>query len=61
LENIEKFLEKLLFERKEETIMKKIPNYWRSAGDLHKKGSVITDYQFEQNTYSDSQFFPDSL
>lgn len=24
-------------------------------------GSVITDYQFEQNTYSDSQFLQDSL
>lgn len=26
-----------------------------------KNGSVITDYQFEQNNYSDSQFFKDSL
>ena len=26
-----------------------------------KNGSVITDYQYEQNTYSDSQFLKDSL
>ena len=26
-----------------------------------ENGSVITDYQFEQNTYSDSQFLHDSL
>lgn len=26
-----------------------------------KNGSVITDYQFEQNTYSDSQFLQDNL
>ena len=28
---------------------------------VDKNGSVITDYQFEQNTYSDSQFFKDSM
>lgn len=28
---------------------------------VDKNGSVITDYQFEQNTYSDSQFLKDSL
>ena len=26
-----------------------------------KNGSVVTDYQFEQNHYSDSQFLKDSL
>ena len=26
-----------------------------------KNGSIVTDYQFEQNTYSDSQFLQDSL
>ncbi len=26
-----------------------------------KNGSVVTDYQFEQNNYSDSQFLKDSL
>lgn len=28
---------------------------------VSKNGSVITDYQFEQNTYSDSQFLQDNL
>jgi len=28
---------------------------------VSENGSVITDYQFEQNTYSDSQFLQDSL
>lgn len=28
---------------------------------VNKNGSVITDYQFEQNTYSDSRFLQDSL
>lgn len=28
---------------------------------VDKNGSVITDYQFEQNTYSDSQFLQDSM
>lgn len=28
---------------------------------VDKNGSVITDYQFEQNTYSDSRFLQDSL
>lgn len=28
---------------------------------VSKSGSVITDYQFEQNTYSDSQFLQDNL
>lgn len=28
---------------------------------VSKNGSVITDYQFEQNTYSDSRFLQDSL
>ena len=26
-----------------------------------KNGSVVTDYQYEQNTYSDSQFLQDSV
>lgn len=26
-----------------------------------QSGSVVTDYQFEQNIYTDSQFFKDSL
>ena len=33
-------------------------NFEESVGG---NGSVITDYQFEQNTYSDSQFLHDSL
>lgn len=33
-------------------------NFEESVGE---NGSVITDYQFEQNTYSDSQFLHDSL
>lgn len=28
---------------------------------VSENGSVITDYQFEQNTYSDSQLLQDSL
>lgn len=28
---------------------------------VSENGSVITDYQFEQNTYSDSQFLQDNL
>lgn len=35
-----------------------IANVDESVG---KNGSVVTDYQFEQNTYSDSQFLKDSL
>lgn len=35
-----------------------VANFEESAG---RNGSVITDYQFEQNTYSDSQFLHDSL
>lgn len=35
-----------------------VANPEESAGE---NGSVITDYQFEQNTYSDSQFLQDSL
>lgn len=30
-------------------------------GFVGENGSVITDHQFEQNTYSDSQFLHDSL
>ena len=33
-------------------------NFEESVGE---NGSVVTDYQFEQNTYSDSQFLHDSL
>ena len=35
-----------------------VANIEESVG---KNGSVVTDYQFEQNTYSDSQFLHDSL
>ena len=35
-----------------------VANFEESVGE---NGSVITDYQFEQNTYSDSQFLHDSL
>ena len=35
-----------------------VANLEESVGE---NGSVITDYQFEQNTYSDSQFLHDSL
>ena len=35
-----------------------VANVEESVGE---NGSVITDYQFEQNTYSDSQFLHDSL
>jgi len=35
-----------------------VANLEESVG---KNGSVITDYQFEQNTYSDSQFLADTL
>ena len=35
-----------------------VANFEESVGE---NGSVITDYQFEQNTYSDSQFLKDSL
>lgn len=35
-----------------------VANLEESAG---KNGSVITDYQFEHNTYSDSQFLQDSM
>lgn len=35
-----------------------VANFEESVGG---NGSVITDYQFEQNTYSDSQFLHDSL
>ncbi len=47
--------------------------YRNKAGKIHrgyvanleesvgKNGSVVTDYQFEQNTYSDSQFLQDSV
>ena len=28
---------------------------------VDKNGSVITDYQFEQNSYSDSRFLKESL
>ena len=35
-----------------------VANFEESVGE---RASVITDYQFEQNTYSDSQFLHDSL
>ena len=35
-----------------------VANFEESVGE---NGSVVTDYQFEQNTYSDSQFLHDSL
>jgi hypothetical protein len=35
-----------------------VANFEESVG---KNGSIVTDYQFEQNTYSDSQFLHDSL
>ena len=35
-----------------------VANLEESVG---KNGSVVTDYQFEQNTYSDSQFLQDSM
>lgn len=35
-----------------------VANLEESAG---KNGSVVTDYQYEQNTYSDSQFLQDSM
>ena len=35
-----------------------VANLEESVGE---NGSVVTDYQFEQNTYSDSQFLKDSL
>lgn len=35
-----------------------VANMEESVGE---NGSVVTDYQFEQNTYSDSQFLKDSL
>lgn len=35
-----------------------VANFEETVG---QKGSVVTDYQFEQNIYSDSRFFKDSL
>ena len=35
-----------------------VANFEESVGE---NGSVVTDYQFEQNTYSDSQFLHDAL
>ncbi len=35
-----------------------VANFEESVGE---NGSVVTDYQYEQNTYSDSQFLKDSL
>lgn len=35
-----------------------VANFEESVGE---NGSVVTDYQFEQNTYSDSQFLHDSI
>lgn len=35
-----------------------VANFEETVG---QNGSVVTDYQFEQNIYSDSQFFKDSL